>query len=85
LENPLRERERRVKHDKKGGDESMSGVTLKDGESFDSLVKRFRKIVSRDGLLQDVKKFQYYEKPSERKKKKAIASRRRTTRRTREL
>jgi len=63
----------------------MSGVTLKDGESFDSLVKRFRKIVSRDGLLQDVKKFQYYEKPSERKKKKAIASRRRTTRRTREL
>ncbi|MEO0141196.1 MAG: 30S ribosomal protein S21 [candidate division WOR-3 bacterium] len=63
----------------------MSGVILKDGESFDSLVKRFRKIVSRDGVLQDVKKFQYYEKPSERRKKKAIASRRRTARRAREL
>jgi len=63
----------------------MSGVTLKDGESFESLVKRFRKVVSRDGLLQDVKKFQYYEKPSERKKKKLIASRRRMARRAREL
>jgi small subunit ribosomal protein S21 len=75
----------RVKNDRKGGDERMSGVMLKDGESFDSLVKRFRKVVTRDGILQDVKKFQYYEKPSERRKKKLIASRRRAMRRMREL
>jgi len=56
---------------------------LKDGESFDSLVKRFRKVVSKDGILQDVRRVQYYEKPSERKKKEMIASRRRGQRRVR--
>jgi len=62
----------------------VSGVKIRDGESFDSLVKRFRKVVSKDGILQDVKRVQYYEKPSERRKKKMIAARRRAMRRVRE-
>ncbi len=61
----------------------MSGVRLRDGESFESLVRRFRKILGREGVLQDLKKKQYYEKPSEKKKKEMIAARRRITRKSR--
>ena len=55
----------------------MSGVKLRDGESFDSLIRRFRKILAKDGILRDVKRLQYYEKPSEKKaREKAEAIRR---------
>ncbi|MGB9824211.1 MAG: 30S ribosomal protein S21 [Candidatus Hydrothermia bacterium] len=58
----------------------MSGVRIREGESFESLLKRFRKVVATDGILQDVKKYQYYEKPSEKKKKELLAARRRMLR-----
>jgi len=58
----------------------VSGVKIREGESFESLLKRFRKVVATDGILQDVKKYQYYEKPSEKKKKDIIASKRRINR-----
>jgi small subunit ribosomal protein S21 len=61
----------------------MSGVKLRDGESFDSLIRRFRKVLAKDGILRDVKRLQYYEKPSEKKKKEVLASKRRVTRRVR--
>jgi small subunit ribosomal protein S21 len=61
----------------------MSGVKLRDGESFDSLIRRFRKVLAKDGILRDVKRLQYYEKPSEKKKKDALAAKRRVTRRGR--
>ncbi len=59
----------------------MSGVRLRDGESFDSLLRRFRKVVTKDGILQDVKRIQFYEKPSERRRKELAAARRRMLRR----
>ncbi|RKZ01315.1 MAG: 30S ribosomal protein S21 [Candidatus Hydrothermota bacterium] len=58
----------------------MSGVVLKEGESFDSLLKRFRKVLAKDGILQDLKRVQFYEKPSERRKKEMLAARRRLLR-----
>ncbi len=61
----------------------MSGVRMRDGESFESLLKRFRKVIASDGILQDVKKYQYYEKPSEKKKKDLMAARRRLLRKMR--
>jgi small subunit ribosomal protein S21 len=59
----------------------MSGVKLRDGESFDSLIRRFRKMLAKDGILRDAKKQQFYEKPSEKKKKDALAAKRRVQRR----
>ncbi len=59
----------------------MSGVRLREGESFDSLMKRFRKVLAKDGILQEVKRLQYYEKPSERRKKELLAAKRRMQRR----
>ncbi len=61
----------------------MSGVRLHEGESFDSLIKRFRKVMGKEGILQDLKKNQYYEKPSEKRKKEMIAARRRMLRKMR--
>ncbi len=61
----------------------MSGVRLRDGESFDSLLRRFRKVVTKDGILQDLKRIQFYEKPSERRRKELMAARRRMLRKMR--
>ncbi|MFZ8846674.1 MAG: 30S ribosomal protein S21 [Candidatus Hydrothermia bacterium] len=55
----------------------MAGVILKDGENFESLIKRFRKVVMREGILQEAKKAMVYEKPSEVRKKEMLAARRR--------
>ncbi len=54
----------------------MSGVKLKEGESFDSLLKRFRKVVMQDKILQEVKRVEFYEKPSERRKRLLAIARR---------
>ena len=43
--------------------------------SFDQMFKRFKKKVERDGILQEVRKREFYEKPAQkkqRKKKEAI-------------
>ena len=63
----------------------MSGVRLREGESFDSLLRRFRKVITKDGILQDVKRIQFYEKPSERRRKEKIAARRRLLRKLRRM
>ena len=58
----------------------MTGVRLKEGESFDSLLKRFRKAITQDKILQEVKRIEFYEKPSERKKRLLSAARRKMLR-----
>lgn len=54
----------------------MTGVRLKEGESFDSLLKRFRKVITQDKILQEIKRLEFYEKPSEKRKRLLNASRR---------
>lgn len=54
----------------------LLGVKLKEGESFENALKRFKKKCEKAGILADVRKHQYFEKPSERKKRKANAARR---------
>jgi len=44
-------------------------VVSKSGESFQVLLRRFKKSCERAGLLSDVKKNKYYEKPSVTRKK----------------
>jgi small subunit ribosomal protein S21 len=50
-----------------GGDHSMVYVQVRDGESFDSLLKRFRKAVTRERILSEVKKRRYFVKPSDKR------------------
>lgn len=51
-------------------------VVAKENESFDYLLKRFKKKCEKAAILSEIKKRQAYEKPSVRKKREANASRR---------
>lgn len=56
----------------------MTQVVADDSESFDSLLRRFNKKVQADGLLSEIKRREYFEKPSIKRKKKAAAKRRKS-------
>jgi small subunit ribosomal protein S21 len=51
-------------------------VVAKDNESFDYLLKRFKKKCEKAAILSEIKKRQAYEKPSERKKRESNTARR---------
>ena len=59
------------------GGEYMSTVKVKDNESLDSALRRFKRQTSRDGVIQEVRKREHYEKPSVKRKKKSEAARKR--------
>jgi small subunit ribosomal protein S21 len=54
----------------------MAGIRVKEGESFEGALKRFKKKCEKAGILSDLRRHQYFEKPSERKKRKVAAARR---------
>jgi small subunit ribosomal protein S21 len=56
---------------------NMPGVRTKDGESFESMVRRFKKQCEKAGILAEVRKRECYEKPSLEKKKKQAQARKR--------
>ena len=49
-------------------------MRVREGESFESALRRFKKQCEKAGILSEVRKREHYEKPSVRKKKKAIAA-----------
>lgn len=51
-------------------------VVAKENESFDYLLKRFKKKCEKAAILSEIKKRQAYEKPSVRRKREANAARR---------
>lgn len=55
-------------------------VKVKEGERIDSALRRFRKTVDKSGVLSDLRKHEYYEKPSVKKKRKQAAARKRAAR-----
>ncbi|HBQ22058.1 MAG: 30S ribosomal protein S21 [Deltaproteobacteria bacterium GWA2_38_16] len=60
----------------------MPGIRAKEGESFESLMRRFKKQCERIGILSEIRKREHYEKPSVRLKKKSIAARKRALKKT---
>jgi len=48
-------------------------------ESFESLLRRFNKKVQQDGVLSEIRRREYYEKPSLKRKRKEAAKRRKST------
>jgi len=52
----------------------LSNVTIRDGEDFDRVLKRFIKKCEKDGLLTELRKRRFYEKPSVKKRRKSIES-----------
>lgn len=53
----------------------MTTVIVREDESFESAMKRFKKQVEKAGVLSEMRKREHYEKPSVRRKKKALAAR----------
>lgn len=51
----------------------MAIVKANEGESADSLIRKFNKKVQQEGILTEIRKREYYEKPSVRRKKQKEA------------
>ncbi|MEO0107598.1 MAG: 30S ribosomal protein S21 [candidate division WOR-3 bacterium] len=62
----------------------MASITVKEGEPYDSFIRRFRRACEKVGVLRELKRHEYYEKPSERRKRKRAEARRRAWRRNQE-
>ncbi len=54
----------------------MIKVKARAGESVQQMVKRFKKMCEKEGLIRDIKRNSYYEKPSEKNRRKRRKARR---------
>ena len=61
----------------------MPGIRIREGESFESAVRRFKKQCEKGGILSELKKREHYEKPCVQKKKKSLAARKRNLKKAR--
>jgi small subunit ribosomal protein S21 len=55
-------------------------VRLSQGESFESLLRRFSKKVQQEGIISETRRRGFYEKPSIKRKRKEAAKRRKSSR-----
>ncbi len=60
-----------------GGKQIMAEIRVKDNESLDSALRRFKRSCAKAGVLSEVRKREHYEKPSVKRKKKSEAARKR--------
>jgi small subunit ribosomal protein S21 len=58
----------------------MTEVIAHDGESIESLLRRFNRRVQQDGILSEIKKREFYIKPSVKRKRKEAIKRRKSLR-----
>jgi len=48
----------------------MIKVKTRVGESVQQMVKRFKKMCEKEGIIRDMKRMAYYEKPSEKNRRR---------------
>jgi len=60
-----------------GREVEVSEIRIKDNESLESALRRFKKSCARAGVIAEVRKREAYEKPSVKRKKKSEAARKR--------
>jgi small subunit ribosomal protein S21 len=58
----------------------VAEVKIHNGESFESLMKRFNKKVEQAGIISETRRRGFYEKPSIKRKRKEAAKRRKSHR-----
>jgi small subunit ribosomal protein S21 len=63
-----------------GGEFRMPLVHVKEDETFENALRRFKRKCEKSGILSELKKRQHYEKPSTKRKRKAIAARKKVLR-----
>ena len=55
----------------------MSEIRIKENESLDSALRRFKRQCAKSGVMAEVRKREHYEKPTVKRKKKSEAARKR--------
>ncbi len=63
----------------------MSGIKIKENESFENALKRFKKQCEKTGILSEIRKREHFEKPSLKKKRKALTAKKRAMKRMRKV
>ena len=63
----------------------MPDVRIRENESFESALKRFKKQCEKTGILSEIRKREHFEKPSLKRKRKALAAKKRTMKRMRKM
>jgi small subunit ribosomal protein S21 len=63
----------------------MPVIKVRDNEPFEVAMKRFKKQCEKAGILSELKRREYYDKPSVRKEKKAAAARKRALKKMRRM
>ncbi|MEW5790902.1 MAG: 30S ribosomal protein S21 [Pseudomonadota bacterium] len=61
----------------------MPTVRVKENEPFEVALRRFKRSCEKAGVLSEVRRREFYEKPTEERKRKAAAARKRTLKRLR--
>ena len=61
----------------------MSTVRVKENEPFDVALRRFKRLIEKTGLINDLSAREFYEKPTWERKRKAAAAVKRQYRRLR--
>ena len=59
----------------------MPLIKVREDESLENALKRFKRKCEKSGILTEIKKHQHYEKPSVKKKRKALAARKKLLKR----
>jgi len=57
----------------------MLKVKSRTGESVQQMVRRFKKLCEKEGLIRDMKRMAYFEKPSEKNRRRVRRSQRITS------
>jgi small subunit ribosomal protein S21 len=52
----------------------MPGIKVREGETFEQALRRFKKQCEKAGILSELRKREHYEKPSIKAKKKRAAA-----------
>ncbi len=53
----------------------MAEVMIGKNETLDNALRRFKRLVEKEGIISELRKRDHYEKPSDKKKKRARAAR----------
>ena len=62
----------------------MPKIEIRKGEDLEKALRKFKTRLRHEGLIDEMKKREFYEKPSQRRRKEEETARRRETRRRKE-
>ena len=69
--------QRRAKIPQRGGERARAEIKVKENETIDSALRRFKRSYLKSGVQAELRKREHYEKPSVKRKKKSEAARKR--------